>query len=207
MLEIARESALRGGKVPRLLHVDEVGPERQHHGGLYETAMDADRAFFFRDQIRRIAETRPAGRHRQHAVAHSQFRRHDGHQRRISAMRVQHHELSYAAFGRLPADADPALDRLFVGQASATRKIQMFGGVADLFHRQESHLLRMRQLCRQPRRHAASDDRIRLERQMRAVLLRRAQRQQGDFGSGYCFAGCHLSEMSLCDTVNRLGER
>ena len=114
-------------------------------------------------------------------------------------MCVEHDEAAAALPMARLADADPPPDRLVECQCPAAGDIHMLDRIADWLDGQEVHFQARWQQARDTRGNALRDDGVGLERQVRAMLLGRAERQYGDglrVGMN-CFAGCHVSVMWL----------
>ena len=104
----------------------------------------------------------------------------DGGQRRVPAMRIEQHEFERAGRPGLFADADPAVDGLVEGEAARALEIQMLGRIARCLDRQQGDRRTVRQHGDGAARDRLGDDRVGFERQMRAVLLVRAEGEDRD---------------------------
>ena len=114
----------------------------------------------------------------------AQILRHQRHRGAVAAMARHHHQLPDTGAGDAFADRHPRLQRDVGRQRLRARKIDMFGGNADRLQRKESDGDRDRQHFAHPRQIGLADQDIGFERQMRAMLLGRRQRQHRDPARG-----------------------
>ncbi|MCY1363150.1 hypothetical protein D9M69_498980 [compost metagenome] len=111
------------------------------------------------------------------AVRGAQFARHDVHRAHMAAVGVEQHQLLHAGARHARADLVPHADQRLGREGERAREARVLGAQADLLGRQEQR----RQLRRQQRQRGGHDavgqHGVHAQRQVRAVLLGRAQRQ------------------------------
>jgi len=118
------------------------------------------------------------------AAALTQRARHDVHGRHIAAVAVEQHQRVYARarhrFPELAPEREQGLGR----EAEGAGEGQVLGREADVLRRQQQQ----RQLVGQQRQrrvdHALQQPRVHAQRQMRAMLLHRRHRQDGEGACG-----------------------
>ena len=92
--------------------------------------------------------------------------------------------LRMPGFGNLRADRRPDGDEQLGTERQRAGAVDVFVGLADLLCRKHQDVQILRPLPLQLRQHAGRDGDIRCDRQMRAVLFRRGDRQNGNRGLG-----------------------
>ena len=131
-----------------------------------------------------IAETMPADGDRQHLQPRAQIARHRFHRRDIAAVAGDEDKLAQAGARQAVAELGPGRDRGRCRQGQGAGVGQMLGGHADALHRQERHREIVRQEIAHARQIGLGNVGIDAERQMRAVLLDRGERQHRDPARG-----------------------
>ena len=136
------------------------------------------------DHTFRMTETAPLGRDHRHLMAHAQFARDDAHDVDIAAVGIDDHHLPQPGFGNLRTNRRPDGDEQLGTERQRAGAVDVFVGLADLLCRKHQDIQILRPLPLQLRQHAGRDGDIRCDRQMRAVLFRRGDRQNGNRGLG-----------------------
>ncbi len=173
-----------GGEVLSLVHAHELRPEMQHERGFDIAAMDAEALFVLIDHAVRRTEAGPLGGNDGHLISDAQFACDNTHDVEIAAMRVDDHHLAQAGLGNLRADRRPDRDQKLRAERQRAGAINVFIGLADLLQRQHEEIEIVGALDLQFCQHALSDRDIGCDRQVRAMLLGRGDRQDRDGGIG-----------------------
>ncbi len=172
---------------------------RQHDRGLDRAAMDAVAQFFCREQSIRCAEARPARGDDEKPVMRAQILRDQRHRRAVAAMARHHDELLRSpARATLSPSAIHFLQRDVGRQRQRAGIVDMLGGNADGCIGRKVTGKRGGQQFAHPCQIGLADQDVGFERQMRAVLLGRRQRQHRDPARGvacwrYRASGCRSS--------------
>ena len=151
------------------------------------------RSLFFGKQSIRYAEAKPARGDDEHLMMRAQILRHQRHRRAVAAVARHHHQLPDPGSRDAFADRHPFLQCDVGRQRLRAGIIDMLGGNADRLYGQESD----RKCCRQQLAHARqiglADQDVGFQRQMRAVLFGRRQRQHRDPARGVGVWRCRAS--------------
>ena len=130
-----------------------------------------------REQPWRRAEAKVGRSHDHHFQVHTQPLGNDVDDLRLAAVTVEDHHFTKAGPRDRVADLAPQADQGFGRCRECARKVAMFQAVADRLGRQDQH----RDIVWHPLQHsthdAITDGGVGAERQVRAMLLNRSDRQ------------------------------
>jgi hypothetical protein len=171
------ERGRRRGEVRDPLAADRVRVEVQHQRGLDRAAVDAVARLGLGEQARGLAEAVGVRDHRDHAEAHPQVLRDDPRDVALAAVRVDDHQLAQPRAVHRLAELVPQPHQRLRAEGQRAGEGEVLVALADRAGRQREHR-RVRRGARERRvEHAGDDRRVDLERQVRAVLLDRRDRQ------------------------------
>ena len=155
-------------------------PQVEHHRRLRRPAVDAVAALGFRHQVGDVGEGPVAHRDDQQRETRAQLARDDVHRRRVAAMRVEQHQPTQAGARHALPDLRPHPQQGLAGEVERAGEGEVLGRMPHRQQRQgEQRELGRRELER-AREQASGEVGVDRQRQVRAVLLDRAQRQHGD---------------------------
>ena len=178
--EFARHRDRRRRCVWGFSHAHGCGLRREHERGFDIAAVDAVLFLVGRERAVRIAEAVPANRDGEHAEPRTQVARHRFHGGDVAAMARHQHELAHAGARQAFAELGPGRHRGRGRQCERARKRQMLRRNADALHRQKRDGQVGGQKLLYARQIGFGDIGIDAERQVRAVLFDRGQRQHRD---------------------------
>ncbi|HYN59509.1 MAG TPA: hypothetical protein VET87_08145 [Rubrivivax sp.] len=138
------------------------------------------REFFGPEQARWHAKGKAVRTHYQQAMVHAQPQRRQVHVRALAAMAVEHHQLLHTGSRHAAADGQPQAEQVIQIGAQRAGECRVLQAVADGQCRKHQQRSRWRQALQCLGHHALIDQRVGGQRQVRAMLLDRRHRQQGD---------------------------
>ena len=180
MLELLLHRDRRRDEVLRLVHAHEVLAEIEHQRGLDVAGVDAVLRLDRVVHALRQSEPAPVRRDREHAEAHAKLAGRGRDHRGVAAVRIGQHQLAQARAAHALAGLHQHAQQRVGRQRQRAGRQDVFVRLADRLDRQHQHAHVGGQSPLQAGQHALGDGDVGHHRQMRAVLLGRGDRQNGN---------------------------